>query len=83
MPQQSRDTLSRTIADANPNDFRRRARQDAQAVKVFVFRDENASRSRASCQERASCQKLIRRAPPQRAELSNVERVWKDVQDER
>ena len=41
-PQQSRDILSRTIADANPNDFRRRARQDAQAVRVFVFRDENA-----------------------------------------
>src|SRR5438552_19204085 len=42
VPQQSRDILSRTIADANPNDFRRRALQYAQAVKVFVFRDENA-----------------------------------------
>ena len=44
-PQQSRDILSRTIADANPNDFRRRALQYAQAVKSSSFVTRTQSRS--------------------------------------
>ena len=62
------------VAGPNPQDLGWRALQDAQSMKVFVFRGENAI-----VLARKLPYLMIR--PTAGAQLSHVQRAWKDVGD--